>query len=328
MYGNVEVQLNRVIGISDLVQFNEKKASKHEARKDAIKEIEREKGKGATKHEIALKTGIHNDGTYKNYYATMRELAHFMRENNCKDLEKLSNNMVEKFLLSKIEMGVKLETYQNICSVVTKLEGALNKFAEEVGSQKTYCFDKAKNFLQERANTELEKGYEARCYERPKEIIEGLQNEKYQMVASIQYEGGARINEASLIDGKRLGGIIEREGKEYGVIVLQRGDTKGGDPRDLYISKESYSRIADYVAENGKLHLSSSEKQDYRDAIKDISEKTEQRYGGSHGFRHNFAQERVAELQEAGHGYSVALTMVSREMGHYREDITEHYLKT
>ena len=327
MYGNVEVQLNRVIGISDLVQFNEKKASKHEARKDAVSKI-KEEGKGATRHEIALKTGLHSEGTYKNYYATMREIAHFMRENNCKDLEKLSNNMVEKFLLSKIEMGVKLETYQNICSVVTKLEGSLNKFAENVGSGKTYCFDKAKNFLEKKANDELEKGYNARSYERPKEIIDAFQNEKFKMVASIQYEGGARINEASLIDDKRLGGIIERNGIEVGVIVLQRGDTKGGKPRDLYVSKETYDRIATYVEKNGKLHLSSAEKQNYRDEIKDISEKTDQRYGGSHGFRHNFAQERVAELQAAGHGYSVALTMTSQEMGHFREDITEHYLKT
>jgi integrase len=328
LYGKIEVQLNKLIGVSELVKFNAKHTSKHEARNVAASEI-KEEGKKASRHEIALKTGVFNNGTYDNYYATMRELGRFMVQNNCKDLEKLSNNMVEKFLLTKIEKGVTYETYQNICSVITKIEGALNIFADKFDSDKKYCFDKAKNFLADKANEDLEKGYEARSYEKPKEIINGLQNERYQMVASIQYEGGARINEASLIDEKRLGGIIERDGKEYGVIALQRGDSKGGDPRDLYISKETYNRVAAYVAENGKLHIQrGSERQEYRNAIKAVAEETGQRYGGSHGFRHNFAQERVAELQEAGHGYSVALTMVSQEMGHYREDITEHYLRS
>jgi len=48
---------------------------------------------------------------------------------------------------------------------------------------------------------------------------------------------------------------------------------------------------------------------------------------GIHGLRHNYAQERMDELQGSGFSYDGALTVVSQEMGHFRGDITETYLR-
>ena len=48
---------------------------------------------------------------------------------------------------------------------------------------------------------------------------------------------------------------------------------------------------------------------------------------GIHGLRHNYAQERMDELQGSGFYYEDALAIVSQEMGHFREDITEVYLR-
>ena len=48
---------------------------------------------------------------------------------------------------------------------------------------------------------------------------------------------------------------------------------------------------------------------------------------GAHGLRHRYAQERLDELQDQGHVYSDALGAVSQEMGHFRPDITEVYLR-
>ena len=42
---------------------------------------------------------------------------------------------------------------------------------------------------------------------------------------------------------------------------------------------------------------------------------------------HNFAQERMDELQGSGFSYDDALVIVSQEMGHFRGDITETYLR-
>jgi len=48
---------------------------------------------------------------------------------------------------------------------------------------------------------------------------------------------------------------------------------------------------------------------------------------GAHGVRHSYAQQRMDELQRMGYGRQVALETVSQEMGHFRPDITEVYLR-
>lgn len=48
---------------------------------------------------------------------------------------------------------------------------------------------------------------------------------------------------------------------------------------------------------------------------------------GAHGLRHGYAQSRMDTLQGAGRNYEEALAIVSQEMGHFRADITEVYLR-
>ena len=48
---------------------------------------------------------------------------------------------------------------------------------------------------------------------------------------------------------------------------------------------------------------------------------------GGHGLRHSYAQERIEDLQRNGHTYDSALELVCQEMGHFRPDITEVYLR-
>jgi hypothetical protein len=48
---------------------------------------------------------------------------------------------------------------------------------------------------------------------------------------------------------------------------------------------------------------------------------------GAHGVRHTFAQMRMLTLQSLGHNYVAALAIFSQEMGHFRPDITEIYLR-
>lgn len=48
---------------------------------------------------------------------------------------------------------------------------------------------------------------------------------------------------------------------------------------------------------------------------------------GSHGVRHSYAQERMRELQHLGLLRDAALKTVSQEMGHFRPEITEIYLR-
>lgn len=48
---------------------------------------------------------------------------------------------------------------------------------------------------------------------------------------------------------------------------------------------------------------------------------------GAHGLRHSYAQERLYELQHNGVSFEPALETVSQEMGHFRAEITQTYLR-
>ena len=48
---------------------------------------------------------------------------------------------------------------------------------------------------------------------------------------------------------------------------------------------------------------------------------------GAHGLRHSYAQERMAELQARGFDYVTAREIVSQELGHFRGDVVEVYLR-
>jgi integrase len=48
---------------------------------------------------------------------------------------------------------------------------------------------------------------------------------------------------------------------------------------------------------------------------------------GAHGVRHTYAQVRMKVLQFLGRNYETALAVVSQEMGHFRPEITEVYLR-
>ena len=52
------------------------------------------------------------------------------------------------------------------------------------------------------------------------------------------------------------------------------------------------------------------------------------RSAGGHGLRHSYAQERLHELQTRFfHSYKEAKLIVSQELGHFRHDVVNHYLR-
>jgi integrase len=323
--GRIERQMNYAIKESGYLQFGN---SKREAMKE-VRDRLVSSGEKHGSHQIAKEMGFFSQGHYKNTYLTMRSFARYLDEKKVDNLQDFGRRRVEDFLKGKVEQGIKLEQYKNIEGHLTKMQGVLETYFDKKGIDKNLeIIDRAKTYSREYAKEHLEKGVEARSYVDSKAIIDHVNREDHKLVATIQLESGARINEASLIDNRRLGGITEHQGREVGVIHLQPGDAKGGLSRDLYLSRETYEKVSAYVIDHGKLHIEKGGQRDiYRNAIKEAAVATDQKYTGSHGLRHNFAQNRMAELEASGIGHRVALTQVSLEMGHFREDITKHYLR-
>jgi integrase len=48
---------------------------------------------------------------------------------------------------------------------------------------------------------------------------------------------------------------------------------------------------------------------------------------GAHGIRHTYAQSRLDTIQSLSYDYEEALEIVSQELGHFRPNITEVYLR-
>ena len=99
---------------------------------------------------------------------------------------------------------------------------------------------------------------------------------------------------------------------------------KGGKEREIGVSPETYARLERVVSGGQRFEF---DKNAYRVDLKEAAAKTGQDYEGSHGLRWSWAQERHEDLQARGMTYDQSLSAISREMGHERGDITEHYLR-
>lgn len=48
---------------------------------------------------------------------------------------------------------------------------------------------------------------------------------------------------------------------------------------------------------------------------------------GAHAVRHSYAQDRLDQIQQQGYGYEAAREIVAQELGHFRDQTTETYLR-
>lgn len=88
------------------------------------------------------------------------------------------------------------------------------------------------------------------------------------------------------------------------------------DARIVYDREIRYQQF--YDIGGGKL---------WTDSFRKAAERTLGWSTGAHGLRHAFAQARMNTLQGLGYTYTEALAIVSQEMGHFRPNITEVYLR-
>jgi len=98
---------------------------------------------------------------------------------------------------------------------------------------------------------------------------------------------------------------------------------KGGKPQIVTMSTGTYLALRDRL-KCGEFKLVGST---YRRSLERAAEAMGERYSGSHGLRHSFAQQRLGEIERGGATHEYAKFIVSRLMGHNRLDITETYLK-
>ena len=164
--------------------------------------------------------------------------------------------------------------------------------------------------------------YHNRTYKDPKKVIYHLSDEKHKLAASIQLEGGARIEGVALIKKEQLHGytVDEITNNKKGVIFTKE---KGGKEGSVLVSLKIYEQLKKNIEEYGFFKI---KRQKYYEEIKQACTLTNENPEASHGFRWNFAKNRMFEFAQSNYSYENSLLGVSHEMKHNRAEITDHYL--
>lgn len=312
MHGNVNYQVQSVFA-----SVREIGESKHLAKEEA-----RAAGAGNW-HELGKEMGVHNFNTLDSYRDISKAMFTWVREEfGSRDLTKIESCQVAAWLDHKMQNGInERASYDKYASALEKLEVAVNQYNSDKGIADRFVLD-LKESRATAAHKLGQRSTDSRAYAKPQELADAVGG-KYNLLASMIHESGARINEAHHIREHQLRGIKAdpHTGQMKGWVEVQG---KGGKIREVGMSPKTYDRLVKAIEAGGG--LAHTNKGNYREALQKAALRTDQRYEGPHGQRWSWAQARHDELQRHGMSYEASLSVVSREMGHERADITCHYL--
>lgn len=243
MRGSVDWQVREIFQKSGIQQIGE---SKHEAKAEA-----RENG-AATWAEVGKAVGCYSFSQLDDYRAISKQAFNAIREEyGTKDILKIEAAQIQGWMADKIMSGdIARSTSNTYHAALEKLEQALNKYCVTQDIGKTFNFD-----LKETRALAIQvlgdKNDNSRAYQDPKGLIDALKNEDFKLVASIQLEGGARINEAARIHEHQLRGL--KADPHTGEIKgYYERPGKGGKICEVGMKKETYEKLVRTIELKGK----------------------------------------------------------------------------
>ena len=174
------------------------------------------------------------------------------------------------------------------------------------------------------------------------QMVAAAQSERHALATEIAYAAGLRGHE--LLTLRRAGEQPASKHREWSAkrfegfsdAVRYTVDGKGGLMREVslpsYLAERLEARRREKpvtVADRGVRYRQHYDLGGGLAWSRSFSAASKRALGwstGAHGLRHSYAQERLDVLQ-GSHPYPEALEIVSQEMGHFRPDITEVYLR-
>lgn len=236
-------------------------------------------------HKVSDK--VHSFKSLENLRNDLTNLANFAKEEfQIKDIKEINIDIVSSWIESK---NINYNTASNYLSELNKVSDHFNFAKEEIKDLRADLKkDLPKTVLETRAYKNLEK-------------IE--LKDKHQVAFELQRDYGLRVNASTHINlEKQLNGntLTYRE--------------KGGKLSRKELSPNLAQKLRENAVE-GKYEVNN--RTYARDFQKQI-EKSGQKYNGTHGIRHSYAQKMLETNSKAE---------VSQEMGHSRAEITDTYLR-
>jgi integrase len=263
--------------------------------------------------------------TMESYRSIWNNFFNYLKEHwGIKNFEKIEAQHIQAYMDYKIEYYPSKQYLEKISAALGKLEIALKLFSKNIHNEiREYDFSIRQTLLDEARDLKyVANNYHNRAYNNPELLISNLKNPLHKLAASIQYEGGARIEGVALIKSEQLLGtkldIITSTQK--GIIFTKE---KGGKEGEVLVSLETYNELENYLSLHSKFKI---KRQAYYEDIKQSALLSNETPEASHGLRWNFAKRRMLEYAKAGYSYQDSLLNVSNEMKHNRASITEHYL--
>ena len=264
-----------------------------------------------TSHDVHNKTPISWE-SYHTYKPACVPLSIFARQEGIKDLYQLTPAVVGDYLRMCVDFELKFSTYEKNCSAIEKLCECINAHNVSNGGA-SQDFHGAISEVRDFARENLPASdFSTRAYDNPRAIIEQLPS-NMQITAELQLYCGLRVSDACVVkpgqwDGTRL--LVENSKNGQGIAVTP--------PPELA------AKITAALDKNGIISVNRNS-YDYR--LEKACNVVGEEFHGTHGLRHNFAQERMQEYTSRGMSFNEALQHVSEDMGHHRPDITKHYLR-
>ena len=267
-------------------------------------------------------------GTVRNYEQSLTRVSEFLQQNRLGDLRSLTPEKAISYLeIRGQEVGQKTVDMERQ-AIQCMMRNVTQKLAPTerlpiVKSEQT-------QILTSRAYTTQQV-----------ELIAATQTEKNALSTQLAYAAGLRAHELLTIarpdeqptDARPA--LDEKFSGREGVIYTVTG--KGGLTRDVYFPaalairlenrRLNESRIAEDRGVFYKQRYDLNGGNRWSSSFSTASKRALGWSSGAHGVRHSYAQERMSELQKSGMTREKALETVSQEMGHFRPEITETYLR-
>lgn len=236
-------------------------------------------------HKVSDK--VHSYKSLENMRNDLTNLANYAKaEFQLRDIKEINIDIVKSWIDSK---NISYNTASNYFSELNKVSDHFNFTREEIKELRADLKnDLPKTVLETRAYKNLEK-------------IE--LNPKHQVAFELQRDYGLRVNASTHINlDKQLHGNT--------LTYREKGGKLG--------KKELNPNLAQKIRVNaveGKYEIN---KRTYSRYFQKQIEKSGQKYNGTHGIRHTYAQKMLENHSKAE---------VSKELGHTREEITDTYLR-
>ena len=285
------------------------------------------------KEDSAL--GIRSFGSWKVYKYEAHRFVEFMIGNgrtSILDTAFVHDDMaayLEERLTHYVEKKRSRQTMETILSALGKFEYAINHYIEihalEIPRLNTEPLRMEFYARSRKLLRKSSKLFDNRAYPDPVRLIAAISDGTFQLQASLQYEGGLRTEGVGAPSNRRLKNPLTMNGLR-GISVdpvtgsevcIVASVEKGGKETEHLVSVPTYRRLEEYLDRHGKLESDYSE---YVAAINMAARETGQYVPGrgSHGLKHNFAQERYLECITHGMSHEQALQQTSLETSHFR----------